>query len=100
MTFKSDINLTSHGGQMSAGSIMLSIGGNPNHGLYITTDWFILRILCFSHTVNLMKYSEDQNINLLRRYVPIAMFAQPKPPPNTRCSMGNLNNVRILYDAC
>ena len=22
----------------------------------------------------------------------------PPPPPNTQCSMGNLNNVGILYD--
>ena len=37
------------------------------------------KFLACSHTVNLMKYSEDQNMCLFRRHFPIAMFAQPHP---------------------
>ena len=33
-----------------------SVGGNPNHGHYITTDWVILQILC------MLSYSEPYEI--------------------------------------
>ena len=32
-----------------------------------------------SHIVNLMQYSEDQNISPFRRHFPIALFSQPHP---------------------
>ena len=51
-----------------------------------------LKFFACSQTVNLMKYSEDQNIMPFSCHFPISLFAHSHPH-QTRFSMGDLNNV-------
>ena len=49
------------------------------------------------HIVNLMQYSEDQNICSFRRHFPIALFAQPHYPTTVRLNLSD-NHLSYIHN--